>query len=741
MHTGIQVWPKDFRKKLILTIAVLVIFSGLIISQIVTHRYSTTLFQVAAAQGENIAHSLALDAADKILTNDLVSLQNLLDDHVRSNPKIAYLFVVRNNHILTHTFSHGVPIELINANVPADDHQGHLKKIISNTKDRYMDFAWPIFEGKAGVLRLGLSEKPFRSQIHQLWLQMSVMTLVVLILALVVALLLVKHVTRPLIQLTEQVEKIDEGHMDVNIETNDHDEIGRLGASFKQMLTRIQNYTLRITKYAHRLEEKNRQLNRAHRQTRISFEIAKEVGALPNLKAVCDFLVKKLQDVVKCKNMVFVVFSSKKSILFAYSEKNIITIEGETVDKMATSLSGIKQIEFFDRKQVSFKFNELTLAKKIMVYPVRLEKKLLGALYIGCPDECDCAINELDIIDLVLNQTAGSILRAALYEDEIGDLKQKVDQAGFSGMIGKDTKMQVIFKLIEDVAPSDATILIQGESGTGKEMVAHAIHRKSFRKDKPFVVINCSAYPATLLESELFGHEKGAFTGALKTKHGRFEQADGGTVFLDEIGEIPPSAQIKMLRILQNRKFERLGGRETLAVNVRILAATHKNLLQEVKDGRFREDLFYRLNVIPIHLPPLRDRRNDLLLLARHFLDRFSNAQHKTIKDFSSEVMRRLLDYSWPGNVRELENTIEHAVVLAKGEEIQVSDLPSALLKTKTSTSEKAVSLEETEKQHLIEVLDKCRWNKKKAAEILGIGRSTLYVKLKKYQLTPPTYH
>ncbi len=741
LQTGVQMWPKDFRKRLILTIAVIVIVSGLIISQIVTHRYSTTLFQVAAAQGENIAHNLALDAADKILINDLVSLQNLLDDRVRSNPKIAYLFVVRDNRVLTHTFPKGVPVELINANISANTQQGHLKKIISNTNDRYMDFAWPIFEGKAGVLHLGLTEKPFRSQINQLWLQMSVITFVILILALVVAHLMVKHITRPLIQLTEQVEKIDEGHMDVDIETNDHDEIGRLGTSFKQMLTRIQNYTLRITEYTNSLEEKNRQLNRAHRQTRISFEIAKEVGALPNLKAVSEFLVKKLQNVVKCQNMVLVFFSSKKSVLFAYSEKNIITMEGNTVDTMATSLAEVKQIEFVDSEQIPFKFNELASAKKTMVYPVRLEKRLLGALYIGCPGECDCAVNELDIIDLVLNQTAGAILRAALYEDEIGDLKQKVDQTGFSGMIGKDPQIQVIFKLIKDVAPSDATVLIQGESGTGKEMVAHAIHRKSFRKDKPFVVINCSAYPATLLESELFGHEKGAFTGALETRPGRFEQADGGTVFLDEIGEIPPSAQIKLLRILQTRKFERLGGRESLFVDVRILAATNKNLLQEVKDGRFREDLFYRLNVIPIHLPPLRDRRNDLLLLVRHFLDRFSNVQNKTIKDFSTEVMRRLLDHSWPGNVRELENTIEHAVVLAKGDQIQVSDLPSAFLKTKTPVSDKAASLEETEKQHLFEVLDKCKWNKKKAAEILGIGRSTLYVKLKKYRIKPRTYH
>ena len=734
-------WPKDFRKRLILTITVIVMVSGLIISQIVIHRYSTTLFQMAAAQGENIAHNLALDAADKILINDLVSLQNLLDDRVKSNPKIAYLFVVRDNRILTHTFPEGVPIELINANTPINNHQGHLKKIISNTNERFMDFAWPIFEGKAGVLRLGLSEKPFRRQISQLWLRMSVIAFIILIFALVVAHLLVKHITRPLVQLTEQVEKIDEGHLDVTIEINNHDEIGRLGASFKQMLTRIQNHTLRLTEYANRLEEKNRELNRAHRQTRISFEIAKEVGALPNLKAVCEFLVKKLQDVVKCQNMVLAVLSSKKSVLFAYSEGHILTMEGNTVDVMAMDLSEIKKIEFIDSKQIPFEFNELASTQKTMVYPIRLEKRLLGVLYIGCPGDCDCAVNELDIIDLVLSQTAGSILRAALYEDEIGELKQKADQTGFSGMIGKDPQIQVIFKLIEDVAPSDATVLIQGESGTGKEMVAHAIHRKSFRKNKPFVVINCSAYPAALLESELFGHEKGAFTGAVKTKPGRFEQADGGTVFLDEIGEIPPSAQIKLLRILQSRKFERLGGRETLSVDVRILAATNKNLLQEVKDGRFREDLFYRLNVIPIHLPPLRDRRNDMLLLVRYFLDRFSKIQNKTVKDFSTEVMRRLLDYSWPGNVRELENTIEHAVVLTKGEQIQVSDLPSAFVSAKIPLSNNTVSLEESEKQHLIEALEKCRWNKKKAAQILGIGRSTLYVKLKKYQLKPPTYH
>jgi two-component system response regulator HydG len=256
------------------------------------------------------------------------------------------------------------------------------------------------------------------------------------------------------------------------------------------------------------------------------------------------------------------------------------------------------------------------------------------------------------------------------------------------------------------------------------------------------VVINCSAYPATLLESELFGHEKGAFTGAIRQKIGRFEQANCGTVFLDEIGEIAPSAQIKLLRVLQSQKFERIGGEETLKVDVRILAATNKNLLKEVTEGSFREDLFYRLNVIPIQLPPLRKRRNDIPLLARYFLRRFSAEQNKEIQDFSSEAMRLLLDYPWPGNVRELENSIEHTAVLAKRSTVEISDLPSIIRDAAPSaTSEASGTIVENEKKLLQEVLEECDWNKKKAALQLGISRSTLYEKLKKYQIMKPTIH
>jgi two-component system response regulator HydG len=302
--------------------------------------------------------------------------------------------------------------------------------------------------------------------------------------------------------------------------------------------------------------------------------------------------------------------------------------------------------------------------------------------------------------------------------------------------------MQLIYKLIEDTAPTDAMVLIQGESGTGKELVARAICQSSYRRKRPFIIINCSAYPATLLESELFGHEKGAFTGAIRQKAGRFEQAHGGTVFLDEIGEIPYSAQIKLLRVLQTHRFERLGGEKTLSVDVRIIAATNKNLLQEVKEGRFREDLYYRLNVIPIYLPPLRERRNDIPLLARHFLRRFASEQGKEIEDFSPEAMRLILNYSWPGNVRELENSFEHAIVLAKGKRIESSDLPSVIQEgVSISQYWRHSTIAEQESELLRDALEESGWNKKEAARRLGISRNTLYVKLKKYQITRPTTH
>jgi two-component system response regulator HydG len=729
---------QSLKSKLLVAASLLVVGSGLLISILVTQRYSRSLYESMGAQAENLAHAVGLDATDKILTNDLVALQKMLDYKIRSNPMVAYLFIVRDNQILAHTFSQGIPVELLNANEAVLDNYGNFKKIVSTEGEHYLDIAWPIFSGKAGLLRLGVSEKPYRDQVAQLWLQMSGITLAILLLALGGSLLFIKRITGPLAVLAKAAEKIDEGHLDVKVELKSQDEVGKLTAAFNHMVARIKDYTLR-------LKEKTTELDRAHRQTRTSFTIAQEIGALTNLREVCRYLIKELQGIVTCKDMCMLVFSSNRENIFLQSENASLTLDKASSQKAAELLSRVKKMEFLeaDQSHTFFLPDVFQAVERFVAFTLYHENQLQGAMLIACPGNCSCVTQELDIIDLILNQTAGAIRRSVIHEEEIRELRTRIEQtAEFSGIIGKDPQMQNIYRLIEDIAPTDATVLIQGESGTGKELVARAIHRQGPRKDKPFIVINCSAYPSTLLESELFGHEKGAFTGAIRQKIGRFEQADGGTVFLDEIGEIAPSAQIKLLRVLQSQKFERVGGEETLSIDVRILAATNKDLLQEVKRSSFREDLFYRLNVIPIQLPPLRMRCNDIPLLARYFLRRFAVEQNKEIQDFSSEAMRLLLDYPWPGNVRELENSIEHTAVLAKRNKVDISDLPSAIREvTPAVASESQGTIFENEKKLLQEVLHECGWNKKKAALQLGISRSTLYEKLKKYQITRPTIH
>ncbi len=307
------------------------------------------------------------------------------------------------------------------------------------------------------------------------------------------------------------------------------------------------------------------------------------------------------------------------------------------------------------------------------------------------------------------------------------------DKYGLANIVGKNHKMQAIYDLIGDISQSDSTVLIQGESGTGKELIAHAIHTLSSRKERPFVIANCSAYAETLLESELFGHEKGAFTGAIRRKKGRFELADGGTIFLDEIGEIPPPTQLLLLRVLQERKFERVGGEQTVEVDVRLIAATNRDLSKEMMEGRFREDLYYRLNVIPIVVPPLGEREDDIPLLAKHFLDMYASSSKKAIRGFSEEVMKIFLSYNWPGNVRELQNVVEHAVILTKDEVITENDLPQNLRWAVPRAEEATRSLKETEKSLILKVLKEVRGNKYQAAKKLGITRSTLYGKMRKH--------
>ena len=730
---------QSLKSKLLLAVSALVIGSGLLIMLLVSQSYSNSLLDLATAQGENLAHAVALDATDKILINDLVALQKMLDHQLRSNPSIAYLFILQDDRILAHTFTKGVPVELISANEFVPGKQTHFQEIASTDGEHYLDIAWPIFGGNAGILRLGVSEKPYRQQVNTLWLQMSGLTLTILLLSLAVTLLFVRKVTRPLASLAEATQKIEEGDLDVRVQVQGQDEVGKLAASFNHMVARLEEYT-------GRLEEQTMDLERAHHQTRTVCGIVQEVGALRSLDEIGLYLTQTFQNILKCDHLALLVFSGNQDLLFSSSALGTrVLSESDAINTASAILGDLSKVTFLKKRSFIPPLvpDHFQTAARQAVIPLHYEKQPLGGLVIACPGECDCNVKEVDVVGLMLGQAAGVIKRAVLQEEEIRMLQSRVEvSAEFSGIIGKDPKMQLIYKLIEDIAPTDATALIQGESGTGKELVARAIHRQSPRKNKPFVVINCSAYPATLLESELFGHEKGAFTGAIRQKSGRFEQAHGGTVFLDEIGEIAPSAQIRLLRVLQTHKFERLGGERTLNVDVRVIAATNKDLLQEVKKGHFREDLYYRLNVIPVHLSLLHERRNDIPLLARHFLRRFAAEQGKEIEKLSPEAMRVLLDYSWPGNVRELENTIEHATVLTKGRRIEASDLP-AFLHSATSTGYAGTppTLVDHERKLLQEVLDECGWNKKQAAKRLGISRSSLYDKLKKYQITKPTAH
>jgi len=311
-------------------------------------------------------------------------------------------------------------------------------------------------------------------------------------------------------------------------------------------------------------------------------------------------------------------------------------------------------------------------------------------------------------------------------------------------IIGRSQAMVKLLETVAQVAPSEATVLITGESGTGKEMIAGAIHFNSPRKDGPFVKINCAAITESLLESELFGHEKGAFTGAHRRKEGRFRQAHGGSLFLDEISEMSLSMQVKLLRVLQEREISRVGGEEVIKVDVRLVAATNKDLLREMGAGGFREDLYYRLNVLTLNLPPLKERREDIPLLAQHFLEIFSEKNRKQIKGFTPQAMDQMLKHDWPGNVRELMNAVERGVVLSRSEYLGEREMP--LILTDASMGKEAFSqhaipaelpLDEVEKATILKTLESTGGNKSEAARKLGITRRTLHKKLKKYGVMP----
>ena len=398
-------------------------------------------------------------------------------------------------------------------------------------------------------------------------------------------------------------------------------------------------------------------------------------------------------------------------------------------DMKLPDISGFSIIEKVKKKNIDIAVVMITAFSSIQT--------AIDAMKKGADDYLTKPVN-IEELELILKK----IWEKRLLIIQNKELKQKLnDKYNFSGIIGNTPEIQLIFKTITEIAPTAATVLIYGDTGTGKELIANAIHYSSDRKDKPFVALHCASLSEGVLESELFGHEKGAFTGAISQRRGRFELANGGSLFLDEVGEMNSHVQIKLLRVLETGKFERVGGEKTIESDVRIIAATNRDLEKEIKEGRFREDLYYRLNVINLKLPSLRERKEDIGLLIDNFLVKYSRKNKKDIKGITPQSAKLLDNYDWPGNIRELENTIERAVVMARNEYIEPSDLPSNInVNTKKSRKEtfripSGATMKEIEKKVIIETLQTTNGSKSKAAKILGISTRKIEYKIKEWSM------
>jgi DNA-binding NtrC family response regulator len=377
----------------------------------------------------------------------------------------------------------------------------------------------------------------------------------------------------------------------------------------------------------------------------------------------------------------------------------------------------------------------------ILVTAVKTVRTAVAAMKLGAFDYLTKPFEEDELFALIRR----ALERRAL-EREVVFLRSELERRQETdAIVGEHPEMQRLARLVAQTSRTTTTVLITGESGTGKELIARAIHRHGPRAGKPFVAVNPAAIAETLLESELFGHEKGAFTGAMQRRLGRFELAQGGTLFLDEIGTLKPEFQVKLLRVLQEREIERVGGTRTVKIDVRIVAATNVDLKQAVAQGAFRDDLYYRLNVVPIHVPPLRERRDDIPLLVEHFVRRYSRDFVKPIEGVAPDALSAMIEYSWPGNVRELQNIIERLVVLVEGTTIRLADLPLDLLlpdhRAKAVETEELPlknASDEFERQIVLRVLERVRWNQSEAARVLGIHRNSLKMKLERWKIKPP---
>ncbi len=446
----------------------------------------------------------------------------------------------------------------------------------------------------------------------------------------------------------------------------------------------------------------------------------------------------------------------KFNVLIVDDEKNIreglgksLGMEGHNV---LLAEDGVEAINMMDAEEIDLVIADLKMPRmsgEELLKRVVDSYPTVPVIILTGHGTIETAVNSMrhgafDFLTKPVNLDRLSLLvRRALSTRELvlqhRQMQEELDRRrGVSNIIGKSNVMKRVFDVIRQVAPTKASVLITGESGVGKELVADAIHGLSTRKDRPFVKVHCAALSQSLLESELFGHEKGAFTGAVAKKRGRFELSNSGSIFLDEIGEIDQTVQIKILRVLQEKRFERVGGEETLEVDVRIISATNRDLKTEIENGSFREDLFYRLNVVNIHVPPLRERKEDIPLLVSAFVREFAEENGKHIEGIDARARASLYNYPWPGNIRELRNCIESAVVMSKNTIIQPDDLPPSIVEREDANSIRipiGSTLEQAERQIITGTLSANRGNKSRTAEVLGIGRKTLHRKIEQYRI------
>jgi formate hydrogenlyase transcriptional activator len=494
---------------------------------------------------------------------------------------------------------------------------------------------------------------------------------------------------------------------------------------------------------------------------RTLFDVAETIATHRSLGEVCRDLARLLPKVVPVNFVALALYNPARHTMMLHSIQANIPIHSPDdvyelpVDETPAGYVWRTQEPLFLANIMAERRWPAIVAKmqmdglqSVCGFPLTVAGRRLGTIGFCSVQQDAYHEGDVDFLCHVAKQVAVAVDNALAYE-EIARLRDKVTReklyledeikAEYEDIVGESRSLKLLLKQVETVAGTDSTVLILGETGSGKELVARAVHHLSGRRERTFVKLNCAAIPTGLVESELFGHEKGAFTGAIATKIGRFELADHGTLFLDEVGEIPLELQVKLLRVLQEQEFERLGSTRTLRVNVRLIAATNRELERMVEEGRFRSDLYYRLKVFPIRVPALRERPEDIPILVRHFAQKFAQRMKKPIETIPSESMTTLQQYPWPGNIRELENFIERAVILSQTSDLEV---PVSELKRPTTAGDgPAVSLEDAERQHILKALHEARWmigGRAGAAAKLGIKRTTLHSKMQKLGISRP---